>query len=422
MAAIPCLRLKWRFVTPAKAGIHLRLRCKLKENLDSCPGSGPGQALRRNDERQNRLLVDEIRTLRFNAEGQSVLNFIAAALLIVASFDSVSAQSLDQLISAAKSEKELSFIAGPTTFGGKKGLAEIEAAFAKRFGIDAKIRFSAGPEMNAMAARVISEYKAGGKATTDIYLGSLGQYANLVRENALEELNWSGTFPWISRPMEETVSRCGVLVYSSPRGIIYNSNLIAVDKAPKSYEDLVDPKLSQSWAGKIAVPPYPNWLVELSLIWGEERLKDFTRKLVAINGGWLRYGEEERVLSGEFPIMANIGDSLATMWKWQAKGAPLVAVLGSNPGDTSYFHLGVPRNSGHPNLAKLFVAFMISKEGQAIIEKHEYRSSHLVESSRMAKYLREHKIKLQEPQELFNFYLKGGGAKLNEELVKMLKQ
>ena len=228
--------------------------------------------------------------------------------MAIAPFASAPAQTLDQLIAAAKGEKELSFIAGPTTFGGKKGIAEIEAAFAKRFGIDAKIRFSAGPEMNAMAARVISEFKAGGKATTDIYLGSLGQYANLVRENALEEINWSGTFSWISRPMEETVSRRGVLVYSSPRGIIYNSNLIPVDKAPKSYDDLVDPKMSQTWAGKIAVPPYPNWLVELSLIWGEERLKDFTRKLMALNGGWLRYGEEERVLSGEFPIMANIGD------------------------------------------------------------------------------------------------------------------
>ncbi len=65
---------------------------------------------------------------------------------------------------------------------------------------------------------------------------------------------------------------------------------------------------------------------------------------------------------------------------------------------------------------------MISKEGQAIIEKHEFRSSHLVESSRMARHLRDHKIKLQEPKDLFNFYLKGGGAKLNEELVKMLKQ
>jgi len=222
--------------------------------------------------------------------------------------------------------------------------------------------------------------------------------------------------------MEEIVGKKGVLVYSSPRGIIYNSNLIAADKAPKSYEDLIDPRLSQTWAGKIAVPPYPNWLVELSLIWGEEKLKDFTRKLVTLNGGWLRYGEEERVISGEFPIMANIGDALATMWKWQAKSAPLVAVLGSTPGDASYFHLGVPKNSGHPNLAKLFVAFMISKEGQALVEKHELRSSHLVESSRMAKYLRDQKIKLQEPKDLFNFYLKGGGAKLNEELVKMLKQ
>jgi iron(III) transport system substrate-binding protein len=355
--------------------------------------------------------------MRKKIPGLIVLAFLAAVQI-----HSASAQTLEQLIAAAKNEKELFFIAGPTTFGGKKGLADIEAAFGKRFGFEAKIRFSAGPEMNAMAARVISEHKAGGKATTDIYLGSLGQFANLVRENALEEINWSVTFPWIARPMEEIVSKRGVLVYSSPRGIIYNSNLISADKAPKSYEDLVDPRLSQTWTGKIAVPPYPNWLVELSLIWGEQRLKEFTRKLIALNGGWLRYGEEERVLSGEFPIMANIGDSLATMWKWQAKGAPLTAVLGSAPGDASYFHLGVPKNSGHPNLAKLFAGFMISKEGQALIEKHEFRSSHLVESSRMAKYLRDNKIKLQEPKDLFNFYLKGGGAKLNEELVKMLKQ
>ena len=40
----------------------------------------------------------------------------------------------------------------------------------------------------------------------------------------------------------------------------------------------------------------------------------------------------------------------------------------------------------------------------------------------VAKYLRDGKIKLQEPKDLFNFYLKGGGAKLNEELGKMLKQ
>lgn len=74
------------------------------------------------------------------------------------------AETIQQLVAAAKSEKEPDLVAGPTTFGGRKGLAEIETAFNKRFGLNAQLRFSAGPEMNAMAARVISEYKAGGKA------------------------------------------------------------------------------------------------------------------------------------------------------------------------------------------------------------------------------------------------------------------
>jgi ABC-type Fe3+ transport system substrate-binding protein len=351
----------------------------------------------------------------------------SGALLIVSLFLHLTfvlsaAETLEQSIAAVKKESELYFVAGPTTFGGKKGLADLEAAFNKKFGVNMRMRFSAGPEMNAMAARVITEFKAGGKSSTDMYLGSLGQFAHLQKENALEEVDWSNLFPWITKEMEEIPARRGILVYTSPRGIIYNSSLISEQKAPKKYEDLIDPRLSPTWAGKIAVPPYPNWLVELSLLWGEERVKDFTRKLVGLNGGWLRYGEEERVISGEFPIMANIGDSLATMWKWQAKKAPLVAVLGSTPGDASYFHMGVPKNSAHPYLAKLFVGFMVSKEAQALLDKHEFRSSHLVEGSRMATYLREHKVTLQDPKELFSFYLRGGGFKLNEELTKLLKQ
>ena len=352
----------------------------------------------------------------------SISALVMLLLFLVLPFPLRGAETLDQLIAAAKKEGDLYFVAGPGTFGGKKGLAEIEAAFNKKFGLNSRILFTAGPEMNSMAARVISEYKAGGKASTDIYLGSLGQFAHLQKESVLEEANLSAIFPWVSKNMEEILAGKAVLVYTSPRGIIYNSSLIAPDKAPKKYEDLVDPRLSSPWAGKLAIPPYPNWLVELSLMWGEERVKDFTRKLVALGGGRLRYGEEERVVSGEFPIMANIGDSLATMWKWQAKGAPLIAVLGTSPADTSYFHLGVPKNSAHPNLAKLFAAFMVSKEGQSILDKHDFRSSPLVEGSRMAKYVRENGTVLQDPKEIFNFYLKGGGAKLNEELAKLLKR
>ena len=58
---------------------------------------------------------------------------------------------------------------GAQTFGGPKTLAVLEAAFNKRFGLNMKIRFAAGPEMNAMAARVITEQKSGGaKTSTDL--------------------------------------------------------------------------------------------------------------------------------------------------------------------------------------------------------------------------------------------------------------
>ena len=99
----------------------------------------------------------------------------------------------------------------------------------------------------------------------------------------------------------------GLLVFTSLRGMIYNSNLIPKEKTPKTYEDLVDPRLSPTWAGKLAIPPYVSWLVELSMIWSEERVKNFTRKLVAISGGRLRYSEEERVVSGEFPHRSQHG-------------------------------------------------------------------------------------------------------------------
>jgi iron(III) transport system substrate-binding protein len=333
------------------------------------------------------------RTRYFSPDGENFMKglFLSFLLLLAVAAPLCAAETLDQLIAGAKKESELTFIAGAQTFGGTKTLSALEAAFNKKFGLNAKIRFAAGPEMNAMAARVITELKSGNKASTDIYHGSQSHLALLHKEKALERVNWSGVFPWITKPMEIFPEE-GLLVFTSLRGMIYNSNLIPKEKAPKTYEDLVDPRLSPTWAGKLAIPPYVSWLVELSMIWSEERVKNFTRKLVA-------------VVSGEFPIAANMGGAVEQMWQWQAKGAPLVAVIGSTPVLPSYFQLGVPKNSAHPNLAKLFVGFMASKEGQAILDKYDFRSSHLVEGTRMAKYLHQNPIKLQEPKDSIAYYL-----------------
>jgi hypothetical protein len=219
--------------------------------------------------------------------------------LLFAAAPSFSADTLESLIAGAKKEEEITFIAGAQTFGGKKGFADLESAFNRRFGLKMRINFAAGPDMNARAARHITELKSGRHASSDVFLGSQSHQALMHVEKALERVNYAGLFPWVSKEMEIYPNEA-VLVYTSPNGIVYNVNLVPKDKAPKDYLDLVDPRLSPTWAGKLAIPPYVAWLAELSLNWGHEKVKDFARKLVAISAGRLRYSEEERIVSGEF--------------------------------------------------------------------------------------------------------------------------
>ena len=164
------------------------------------------------------------------------------------------AETAEQLITGAKKEgDEIVFVAGAQTFGGRKGLADLETGFNKRYGLKAHVNFAAGPDMNARAARLITEVKAGRKSSTDLYLGSQSHFALLHKENALEKFNWSGTFSWVTKEMEIFPGE-GVLVYTSPNGIIYNTNLIPKDKAPKNYTDLIDPRLSPDVDRKVGDP------------------------------------------------------------------------------------------------------------------------------------------------------------------------
>jgi hypothetical protein len=67
---------------------------------------------------------------------------------------------------------------------------------------------------------------------------------------------------------------------------------------------------------------------------------------------------------------------------------------------------------------------MTSKEPQAILQKYESRSSHLVEGTMMAKYLQENRSKVFDAKQQTDFYLQGesAGLKFKEELAKIMKQ
>lgn len=328
-------------------------------------------------------------------------------------------QTFDQIIAEAKKEGEVTLVASSSTFGGKKGFAELEAGFNKRYGLNHKVNLVGGPSFPQVAARVMSEIKAGAKASTDLYLGSDGTMSDMHQAKALQTVSFAGTFPWVSKEMEIFPQET-LLVYASFHGIIYNSNAIPKDKAPKSYEDLVDPKLSPTWAGKLAIPTYYHWLVRLTSVWGKEKVLSFARKLAPLVGGKLRQGEEERIVSGEFPIMGSTGGPLEAMWKWQAKGAPLVGLPGSNPPTSSYYQLGIPRNSARPHSARLFIAYMTTREAQSVLEKIDNRSSYLVEGTLMHKYVRSNKLKLQDPKDLAAVFANDDPA-FEEEITKILR-
>jgi ABC-type Fe3+ transport system substrate-binding protein len=349
-----------------------------------------------------------------------MLKFVSGTILCLSLLAApvARAQKLEQIVAEAKKEGEVTLMASASTFGGKKGFAELEALFAKRYGFKARLNLSGGPSFPQMAARIITEQKAGSKSSTDMYLGSDGTFATMHEAKALEKVNWSAIFPWVTKEME-IFSQESLLIYASFHGIIYNSNAIPKEKAPKSYDDLIDPALSPTWAGKMAIPAYTQWLVRVTPIWGKEKVLSFARKLAPLAGGRLRQGEEERIVSGEFPIMASTGGALEAMWKWQAKGAPLVGLPGSSPATSSYYQMAVPRNSVHPNMAKLFIGFMATREAQSVLEKQDHRSSHLVDGTIMAKYVKANKLKLQDPKELNEVFMREDTA-LEEELTKIL--
>ena len=119
-------------------------------------------------------------------------------LMVIALFSSLAllveaapsrAQSLEQLVAGAKKEGEVTLVASASTFGGKKGFAELEAGFNKRFGLKHKVNLAPGPSFPQVAARILTEIKSGAKASTDLYLGSDGTMSDMSREKALQKVH-----------------------------------------------------------------------------------------------------------------------------------------------------------------------------------------------------------------------------------------
>lgn len=154
----------------------------------------------------------------------------------------------------------------------------------------------------------------------------------------------------------------------------YNTDLVKAAEAPKTYEDLLDPK----WKGKMVwtdtrgISGPPGFIGNILKSMGDEKGMSYLRKLPA--QGIVRDPGNQRVvinkvISGQYPIglMTYNHHSVIS----QAKGAP-IAWVKMEPLVANLGVIALVKNAPHPHAAKLFLEFMFSDEGQKIIAEAGY--------------------------------------------------
>jgi iron(III) transport system substrate-binding protein len=145
----------------------------------------------------------------------------------------------------------------------------------------------------------------------------------------------------------------------------YNSRLVSADVAPKNYEDLLHPR----WKGQLGWDTEEYYLFgALMNARGKEKGLEFWRRLAAQQVNF-RKGYtliSELVSAGEFPVAVSLYQHRVD--EYAEKGAPLQwaapnPLVGGDPNKISLL-----KNAPRPNTAKLFIDFMLSAEGQKLLQ------------------------------------------------------
>ena len=146
--------------------------------------------------------------------------------------------------------------------------------------------------------------------------------------------------------------------------VAYNTTKVRRDELPSSYLGFLDPK----WKGRLGIEATDSeWMATLVKKWGAEAGMAHFRKLAELRPD-VRKGHvllAELVAAGEIAVGLTIYNSNAETLK--RKGAPIEWVP-MEPVVARAQGIALARNAPHPQAAQAFVDFVLSPEGQALLE------------------------------------------------------
>jgi len=276
------------------------------------------------------------------------------------------APTRDEIVTRAKQEGKLSLVPGYD----KSTIEPLVSAFKKKYPfIEVSWQIVTGI---AAAQRQLFDLAAGSSAI-DVFSPSSAFLTEYFKQDLIKQFDFKGMAKSgrLKIPLEMIDETGAVAWLGSNVGVFaYNSKLVPADKAPRRWEHCIDPQ----WRGKLVVDTKPNVLSWLVPVWGDEKVLGFARKLKANNPIWARgqTGSLARMAAGEFVI--DCGMYLHTSSR-ALKRDPTMPIKIVIPEDVVAVSFHEPEaiyaRAQHPHAGLLWIEFIASKEGQAIVDARD---------------------------------------------------
>jgi iron(III) transport system substrate-binding protein len=307
-----------------------------------------------------------IRQLWLNGLG----SFLFVTLVLVnATHSAESPDEWKRVVDAAKKEGKI-VAGGPPTAVLRKQFKE---TFESRFGIELELLSAQGAQN---AQRAISEFKAGVKYF-DVLHGGSGTLEPLKNENMLapfmdfvilqdvkDPKQWWGGHMW-----EDNV-KTNRFIYSFSADFsvppFYNADLVKPGKIT-SYDDFLQPK----WKGKIGMfdPRIPSAGQGL---WGylmRAKGKEFLQRLADQNLFIHRDGQQIAVGLAKGNLVVALGLAQRFVDPYIKGGLPIKVLTSLKErmgGSNGFGAVAIMANTPHPNAAKVYINWLLGKEGQEL--------------------------------------------------------
>jgi ABC-type Fe3+ transport system substrate-binding protein len=274
--------------------------------------------------------------------------------------------SHDDILAKAKKEGRVKILSG----WDRDIFPHLKEAFRKKYPfIDVHIEETAGIDA---AQRNVLEVKSGGAQGWDVLNNHPDFYSEMAPH--LKKFDLYGMARYgilkIPLPMIDPAKRNVVLVGSHIQVVAFNKKIIAPDKVPAHWDELLKPDFKDK---KFAIDMRPTQVASLIPAWGLEKTLDYARKLAAQQPIWVRGGERNvsAVIAGEFQMF--VAPNYSSVKRAEAKDRtgtlgfrilePIPTRLSKSPGLLAV--------AEHPYAALLWLEFEAGPEAQQLADKYE---------------------------------------------------